>query len=578
MGEFKNLRMNIRNFASHLLFAFVFFLLVLPVAVQAQPDTWAISFGSTYQDYPEDLIVDASGNVYVCGYFRDTLHIGSIELAAKGNADVFLAKFDPTGQAIWAKCYGGFENEFAHGLAFDKLGNVIMVGEYQDSTIFETDSVWSQDTLWYGPYSHTYDVFWVRITPAGNMEKFWADGWYGSENFYEVNVGEDSLYYFGGMYRTFCYFALNGPLAGGWGKGYDDAIWVRSDSSGFMDHRAIAQGRYVDRAQAIDLIGDSLVVMGGTFQDTCYFKDSSVYKITAFEDDIFVSCYNDTSLFRWAIQGGSKAIDELNALVTDALGNTYIGGTFDSLFNLDGTTLGGYGRLDGYVAKINLQGDVVWLKGIGGAGFDIVRDLRIDANGELLVTGYFQRSVDLGNGVTLSMTGDTLDQNAFVAKYDLAGNAIWAKNLGGSSPEVGVAVNADLTNHVFALGTFTGSGQFGQATLNSLGSEDIYLLRMNADGAVGTPNPVARPLGFVRAWPNPAKDAFQLEFDLARSGNVSVELLDLNGRTVQARSLGHLPMGTQGCTIQANDVPSGLYLYRLTGVDGSYTGKIVLGQ
>jgi hypothetical protein len=567
--------MKLGNRVLPLLFAILSIVLLSAPKVSAQPDTWVTQFGSNLPDTPEDLIVDAAGNTYISGFFRDTLDIGSIQLVSAGKTDVFLAKVDPTGQPVWAKRFGWFENDFAHGLTFDHSGNILMVGEYQDSTIFETDTIFSLDTLYYGPYAQTYDVFWVRVTPAGVMEKVWADGWFGSENFYEVTVSPDSLYYFAGMYRTF----NNWTFASiydfrGWGRGYDDAIWVRSDTGGVMDHKAIAEGRYVDRAKAIDLIGDSLVIMGGTFQDTCYFIDSVFYKVTGFEDDIFVACYSDTGLFKWVVEGGSKAIDQVNALITDAQGNIYVAGAFDSLLSMQSQGLNGAGNLDGYVLKLDKNGNLQWMKRFGGEGFDVVRDIRLMASGDLLVTGYYQRQMDLGNGVIINLT-DTLNQDAFVAKMTPNGVAVWAKTLGGSNPDVGVAVAEDPAGYIYAVGTFTGVGQFGQLTATADGGEDIYLLRMNADGAVFSEETTSH-LGDVVVWPNPARDIFHVQYELENAGDLSLQVMDLSGRVVRSQILGRKGAGRGVVDVDCAGLPAGMYLVKLETAAGAFSGKIIL--
>ncbi|MEY3442930.1 MAG: hypothetical protein RLZZ519_1211, partial [Bacteroidota bacterium] len=133
-----------------LLLATFFVWLLSASHLLAQQDTWVRSFGSGLADTPEDILVDDAGNSYISGYFRDTIRFGTTELISRGKTDVFLAKYAPDGQLTWANQYGWNSNEFAHGLAFDVFGNVIMVGEYQDSTIFESDTLFSGDSLWYG--------------------------------------------------------------------------------------------------------------------------------------------------------------------------------------------------------------------------------------------------------------------------------------------------------------------------------------------------------------------------------------------------------------------------------------------
>jgi hypothetical protein len=569
--------MRTKTFGRPLLFAAtLFFLLAMVPQAFAQPDTWVTSYGSGLQDAPEDILVDDAGNSYITGYFRDTLRIGTTELAAVGKNDVYIAKFNNVGQLDWAKRFGWYANEFAHGLGFDNAGNIIMVGEYQDSIIFETDTIYSYDTLWYGPPAETYDVFWVRLTPAGIMDTVWANGWYGSENFYEVEVGPDDLYYFAGMYRTYNGWTYSNPFdIRGWGKGYDDAIWVRSDSDGYMDYKAIAQGRYVDRATAIGLIGDSLVVMAGTFQDTCYFRDSTVYSIGGFEDDLWVGCYGDTGTYKWSVSGSSKGLDHLTALVTDAAGNIYVSGMFDSLLTFGGVQLLGSGNLDGFVAKLNLNGTVLWLKKFGGSGFDGVKDLRLMASGEILVTGYFQGGMALDGGNDL-LLADSTDQNAYVAVIDAGGATRWARSLGGDAPDVGIAVDEDAAGYIYAMGTFSGTGTFGQVTATSSGAEDVYLLRMNSDGAVFAADGQHPAIAAVTAWPNPTQDRLHIQFELAQPAEVAVVVMNLNGQVLQSQSIGKRGAGQQSVECDLHDLAAGMYLYRIVAGQATHVGKVVV--
>lgn len=568
--------MKIGSFTGRLLFAFLTMLCLSASILPAQLDTWVVTFGSSFEDAPEDILVDDAGNSYISGYFRDTLRIGNQEFASMGKNDIYLAKFDPSGALLWANRYGWFSNEFAHGLAFDRLGNVLMIGEYQDSTIFETDTIYSGDTLYYGPPALTYDVFWVRVTPAGVMDTVWADGWFGSEDFREVSVGPDSLYYFAGMYRTFNNWTYASIYdVRGWGRGYDDAIWVRSDAHGKMDHKAIAEGKYVDRATAIDLIGDSLVVMAGSFQDTCYFKDSVIYETGGFDDDIWVACYADTGTYRWNIKGSSKGIDKVNALITDAAGNIYVAGHFDSLLTLGGVQLLGSGALDGFVAKIDLSGNVAWVKKFGGPAFDGVQDLRLMASGEVLVAGYFQNQMQLDGGHEL-MLADSTDQNAFVAVIDGQGNTRWVKSLGGIYPDVAIATDEDAAGYIYTVGTFSGTGNFGQATATSQGAEDVFLVRMNSDGAVMAPEGVNPATLQSQAWPNPAQDRVQISFELPTPSEVQVTWMDLSGKMVASQALGRRAAGTVYFQQSLGAFPAGLYLYRIEAAGVSTTGKIAV--
>lgn len=558
-----------------LLFAWFLLLVASPFALEAQPDTWVTTFGSDVDDYPEDILVDQAGNVYVAGFFRDTMLIGGQSLISAGESDIFVAKFDANGQLDWAQRYGHVKNDVVHAMAFDTMGNIMVVGEYQDSSIIGLDTLDSQDTTWNGNRANTTDALWFRLSPAGALQQVWTGGWFGSEKFYDVLIDpRNNQSYISGIYRTYNNWALNGQWwTNGHGRGYDDAIWIRS-TGGQIDYRGVAKGTFVDKGKTLDLIDDSLVVMGGTFQDTCWFVDSVYYQLGNFEDDVFVSCYGDTGVFKWVTIGSSKGIDDLAALVTDAQGNIFFTGTFDSVFTMGGLSVTGSAFTDGYVGKMDHNGQMIWLKAVAGKGFEQIEDIQLTNSGDLILTGYFQREIDLGNGVMLELA-DTMDQNAFVLKMDGAGNFLWARSLGGSSPDRGINVQAASNGYIYAMGTFTGEGVFGQFSATSAGGTEAYLLKMNADGAVGVEEVTPSNLSAI-LFPNPAKDRVEIQFEVKRSSEVRISLLDIQGSTRMAQTIPASGSGIKTAAIDLSNVAAGMYIVQLASKEGQSSIKLVV--
>jgi hypothetical protein len=99
---------------------------------------WVKQFGGRYNDTISHLAVDARGNIYVQGVFRDTADWGGVPLIAHGGSDndIVLAKYDVNGDHVWSAGFGNAFNDVAGGLTVDPAGNITMVGSFDKSVSF----------------------------------------------------------------------------------------------------------------------------------------------------------------------------------------------------------------------------------------------------------------------------------------------------------------------------------------------------------------------------------------------------------------------------------------------------------
>ena len=102
---------------------------------------WAKAIGGSEPDEAKSIAIDDSGNVYVTGYFRDTVDFdpdtGTHILVSAGLQDIFFSKYDPNGNFLWAKAIGGQTNEKGYSIATDDKGNVFITGAFSDTVDFD---------------------------------------------------------------------------------------------------------------------------------------------------------------------------------------------------------------------------------------------------------------------------------------------------------------------------------------------------------------------------------------------------------------------------------------------------------
>ncbi|MCX6601079.1 MAG: T9SS type A sorting domain-containing protein [bacterium] len=108
---------------------------------------------------------------------------------------------------------------------------------------------------------------------------------------------------------------------------------------------------------------------------------------------------------------------------------------------------------------------------------------------------------------------------------------------------------------------------------------EIYAQRVN-DGivpsAAETRTETPREFALKQNYPNPFNPTTVIAFDLAREGRSTLEVFDLLGRRVMTLVDGVLAAGEHRVTLDAADLPSGTYIYRLQSADVTQSRKMLL--
>ncbi|HJQ22604.1 MAG TPA: SBBP repeat-containing protein [Blastocatellia bacterium] len=186
-----------------------------------------------------------------------------------------------------------------------------------------------------------------------------------------------------------------------------------------------------------------------------------------------------------------------SAIAVDAAGNVYLAGVAGPNFV---TTPGaaqaafasGFG--DAFVMKLDRKGgDLIYATYVGGAGYDVVRGVAVDASGGVYITGYTS-SLDFPTTPgAFSTAARTPLGVAFVARLDASGARLsYSTYLGGSSSEVGVAIALSAGGEAYVFGVtasadFPVTPQAFQKTrrggLNPQSDIDGFVARVSADGS-----------------------------------------------------------------------------------------------
>lgn len=171
----------------------------------------------------------------------------------------------------------------------------------------------------------------------------------------------------------------------------------------------------------------------------------------------------------------------------DAPGNVYMAGTFDQWVDFDpgpdSASLTAAGGFDAFVNKLDSSGNLVWTIQLGGPGADRGEYVKVDVLGNVYVTGSFSGTVDFDPGPGTASLSSAAGTDAFVAKYDAAGNYIWAVSFAESDNSTGKVLTVDDNANVYVTGNFSGIISFtNSVSYTSLGGNDVFICKLNANG------------------------------------------------------------------------------------------------
>ena len=182
--------------------------------------------------------------------------------------------------------------------------------------------------------------------------------------------------------------------------------------------------------------------------------------------------------------------DTGNAVVVDAVGNVYVAGTFSgtSDFNpgLETSSETSAGEDDMFISKFSSTGTLIWSKQMGGPGEDRIESIAFDVSGNLVLTGFFEATVDFDPGVgTINLTSAG-ERDIFISKLDSNGNVLWANRIGGSGDNWGYYICTDTTGNIHVTGSFSAIADFDPTSavynLTSTGDDDIFIAKYSNDG------------------------------------------------------------------------------------------------
>ena len=391
---------------------------------------WAYAIGniSIY-----DMYFNSTGELFIAGNFRDTVDFdfgnGLHTLIAEGINDGFFAKIDANGNLIWVKQLSGKGNGGVSSLKINSAGHIYISSGFKDTVDFD-------------PGIGIYNL----VSGCSNV-----------------------------------------------GNGYSDFAIAKYDNNGdLIWAKSIGSDTY-ETLGSIGIDNFGYIYAAGYFRATVDFDPGiGVFNLSPNGySDVFLLKLDVNGDFVWVKKLGGSNTDFFSSININS-NHIYLTGNFKGISDFDPDTgvynLTSFGDYDIFISKLDLSGNFVWAKQIGGTGYEKGTSI-IDDNGEIYTTGQFKETADFdpNNGLfNLTASGTNINaSDVFINKLDVNGNFLWTLQIGSGGTDIGFELELDVSNSLYVSGSFQNTVDFdpGNGILNLTSSSNrSFICKLSQNG------------------------------------------------------------------------------------------------
>ena len=369
---------------------------------------WISSFGGTGDDSARSIIQTSDGGYAILGMTNST--DGDLDFKNLAVNDYWLVKLKADGSLDWQKTYGGSK---------DDQGQQII--QTSDGGYAITGYAMSDDGD--GSNNEGFHDNWIlRLDASGNI--LWEKnfGFSGHDHSYDLVQTADGGFFFSGF--------LDVTSSNGEGStdkssltahGVGEFWGTKIDDNGNLEWRKFFGGTNNDRSFGVVNAHDGGYVLAGASEsdDFDIANPKGSYDFWAVKVD-------KNGNFEWESSFGGTGIDQAQDILATEGGYIIVGNTFSS----DTQVTKNNGQSDVWLIKIDDNGQLLWQKSFGGAGFDAAHSVRPTSDGGLLICGNSK-----------SFDGDVSENfgenDIWVFKTNALGELQWEKSFGGLSLDFG---------------------------------------------------------------------------------------------------------------------------------------------
>ena len=539
---------------------------------------WSFGIGSKESEGQGAAFADYAGNIYSLMQMKDSVDVDpgpGVELIVpEKDLCLVLTKNDENGNLVY-----GFPFDVdagAYGEIMEVAQNQIRISiGFRDSLVYTHNHI--REMLFNSPGSHQAIL---SLDLDGKLIRHYVFS--ASEDLYfsSMHTLPDGKIVMAGTFNDS--FALSTQTP--W-KLYSDG-----GADGFIllaDQNFNTYWAYQFKGTGYDYIASMVVENDERIYFTAGFDDS--LSLATLQGPILqVSLGDNDALFGYLnLKGEMEKVffirgtgyDDISDIASDALGNMYICGEFENTVNFAGTsqaprTATAVNESDGYVAKYDATGNLVWLGLYPSEDYGGAYTLDLKRGNELYISGTFTLKSDLNPGPDSLIVYTGYHSSPFISKLSTDGEFIWAvpfitNEVAGIRALMVLTASSRIVANGFYYDSLHCSEIPGENWLHTDHGADCFLFSLTEENVVTANHEIPGPItpSDISVFPNPTSANITVK---SESAIKSVSIQSADGRLIRT-----IQPALNETEIKMSDLPTGIYYLSVRTNDKVETEKVI---
>jgi len=447
---------------------------------------WVSSTGGPNNCDSRGIHLDSEGNIFSVGSF-----FGDVDFDPSSEAGQlvwtseagFLQKLDSNGDFLWVKGFGFQEGGELTCISVDTDvdGNIYVAGDFFG--VVDLDPGMEEEIV--VSEEGERNAFVVKLNAEG--EFIWQKSFLSDVgcNLYDMHISSVGNIYLAGAYQGTIDLNPGEEILETTSQDFTDGYLIQLDADGEYVNSFTLPNENASRVECVTTDNQGNLYLSGAFSSTVDFDPGDgVFELTsAGGSDVFVSKISASGSLEWAKHFGGESTDNVKDLVVDGLGAVITTGYFRQTAdfdpgenNFDIQAAGVSGQPDGFVHKLDSQGNFVWAYAYGGVSYDEGNGLVVDVFNDVYMNGRYAATADfLPGDEVLEFDSPGASDGFLLGLNGTDGSLKYITVLGATGGGRMGELDVDHTGALFVSGRFGGIADFDPSDENSSNTSAVSI-------------------------------------------------------------------------------------------------------